>query len=126
MLGLVVVGVAVWRALGPADGIAPAGELLEGGEESVLERRAEVRAAYDDSRVPEELRDLIPLAIVWGSSDNYSSYASEAEKADLKKALDGRVQAIDRWLATFDMEKALPLEASTFFWMRDEYEVVDM
>ncbi len=127
LFGLLLAGTIVWwRAQSPTDEIAPVGELLEGRDALVMERRAEARAAYDRSQVPADLQDLIPLAIVWGSTDNYSDHASDAEKAELKRELDGRVEAIDRWLGTFDMELPLPLEASTFFWMRDEYEVVDM
>ncbi|NNF26354.1 MAG: hypothetical protein HKN73_03910 [Gemmatimonadetes bacterium] len=108
------------------DGVAPVGELLEGRDAGVLERRAEAEASFDASQVPRELRDLIPLAIVWGSTDNYSYYASDAEKAELQRRLADRLTAIDRWLATFDMDQPLPLEPSTFFWMRDEYEVADL
>ncbi|MDH3222867.1 MAG: hypothetical protein OEO23_04060 [Gemmatimonadota bacterium] len=120
---LVLAGIGATRFAGGADDIAPVGELLEGRDAIVLERRAAAEASYDASQVPRELQDLIPLAIVWGSTDNYSTYASEAEKAELLNRLASRLTAIDRWLATFDMDLPLPLEASTFFWMRDEYEV---
>lgn len=123
---LILAGIAAPRFTGNADGVAPVGELLEGRDAEVLERRAEAEANFDASQVPQELRDLIPLAIIWGSTDNYSYYASDAEKAELRRRLADRLTAIDRWLATFDMEQPLPLEPSTFFWMRDEYEVADL
>ncbi len=79
----------------------------------------------DPEKVPETLRDLVPLAEKWGIADDairsYNSrHSTKEEKLALKYALEGRTAAISEWLETF--KDAPPCEEAESFWrMLDAY-----
>jgi hypothetical protein len=73
------------------------------------------------SKVPEEFRDLVPLAQKWGIGDDIirddlQSKASEEEKANLAKALGNRADAISQWFNTFTPGRMTD-EAAAFMYM---------
>ncbi len=75
----------------------------------------------DAQQVPENLRDLLPLAAKWGiGDDEYRSdkqtKATEQDKQELQQALKGRAKAINDWLDTFGKGKMTP-EAAAFMYM---------
>ena len=98
--------------------IAPAGELKE-----MYGLTAENRPVIelDPSRVPEDLRDLIPMAEVWGIGDDvirsdFEEKASEEEKRRFTEALRGRTTRITAWLDSFG-DELMSEEAGTFMYM---------
>ncbi len=98
--------------------IAPAGEL-----EEMYGLTAEDRPVIelDPSRVPEDLRDLIPMAEMWGIGDDvirsdFEEKASEEEKRRFTEALRGRTNRITEWLDSFG-DELMSEEAGTFMYM---------
>ena len=98
--------------------IAPAGELKE-----MYGATAENRPVIeiDPSQVPEDLRDLIPMAEMWGIGDDvirsdFEEKASEEEKERFKEALTGRTTRITEWLDSFG-DELMSEEAGTFMYM---------
>lgn len=86
------------------------GEILPAGvmkEKSGLTAENRPRIEIDPSRVPEHLRDLIPMAEKWGVGDDIirddmEQKASEEEKNEFKNALRGRTAQVTAWLDSFD------------------------
>ena len=75
----------------------------------------------DPSKVPEDLRDLIPVAERWGIGDDVlrsalEEQASEEEKEQFREALRGRTARITEWLDSFG-DEMLSEEAGTFMYM---------
>jgi len=75
----------------------------------------------DTQKVPEHLRDLLPLAAKWGIDDDiirddFQQKASEEEKLELQKSLNGRRQAINEWLDSFG-SGIMSQEAAAFMYM---------
>lgn len=75
----------------------------------------------DPEKVPEHLRDLLPLARTWGIADDvirgdWQEKASEQDKIELKTALKGRGKTINEWLDSFG-ERTMPDEAAAFMYM---------
>jgi hypothetical protein len=77
-------------------------------------------------RVPDNLRDLLPLAAKWGIDDDDSrsnkiASATEEDKQELQQALKGRTQTINRWFHTFPSDTAtkqgMSTEARAYFSM---------
>lgn len=61
------------------------------------------------NKVPEDLRDLIPLAEKWGDYDEAArnrkvERATKQERAALVRAVEPKARAIDDWLNSFGEE----------------------
>ena len=66
----------------------------------------------DESRVPEPLKPLIPLAEIWGISDDliredFIAKASKAAVAELVGAVDDFEDALNEWLASLEASKSI-------------------
>ena len=115
----VVVVVIVLRSRGaPEPEVLPAGELRDRTGASV-EEYAQVE--IDPANVPEDLRDLIPIARQWGIGDDvirgdYGDSASEEERQRFKAALTGRTARVTEWLDSFGTE-LMSEEAGVFMYM---------
>lgn len=71
--------------------------------------------------MPEELRDLLPLALKWGIGDDvirddWHQKAGEADKEALVQGLTGRTAAINAWLDSFGVGE-MSAEAGAFMYM---------
>lgn len=76
----------------------------------------------DASKVPEDLRSLVPLAARWGIGDDVDrnakvDKASDAERAELKNAVDPLSARITAWLDSFP-SGAMSDEAAAFMYMQ--------
>ena len=76
----------------------------------------------DPEKVPQQLRDLLPLAAKWGIGDDiirddFEQKASEDEKQELKNSLSGRTSEVTKWLDSFGIGKPMPKEAACFMYM---------
>jgi hypothetical protein len=76
----------------------------------------------DASKVPEDLRPLVPLAARWGIGDDVDrnakvDKATDAERAELKNAVDPLSIRITAWLDSFP-EGAMSDEAAAFMYMQ--------
>jgi hypothetical protein len=81
------------------------------------------RVRLDRNNVPDDLRDLVPLAEKWGIGDDverseFQAAASAEEKAQLSAALKGRNQRITQWLDSFADGAAMSDEAAAFMYMQ--------
>jgi hypothetical protein len=81
----------------------------------------------DPEKVPEPLRDLLPLAAKWGIGDDiirddFEQRASEGEKQELKNSLSGRTAEVTQWLDSFEVGKPMPEEAACFMYMLEALE----
>ena len=75
----------------------------------------------DPNQVPDDLRDLLPLAKKWGIGDDIirddmRQKSSTAEKRELIQQLEGKTQRINNWLDTFDNDEFTP-ESSAFLFL---------
>ncbi len=73
-------------------------------------------------KVPENLRDLLPLAAKWGIGDDiirddFEQKSIEDEKQKLKNSLSGRTAEITQWLDSFEAGKPMSDEAACFMYM---------
>jgi hypothetical protein len=71
-------------------------------------------------KVPEDLRDLVPLAQRWGIGDDVVrservEKSSEAERSQLKAGFAPRSARITAWLDSFG-QGAMPDEAAAFMY----------
>ena len=71
--------------------------------------------------VPEDLRDLIPMAEKWGINDDiirsdFHEKSSAKSKLELKEKLNGRIDRINEWLDSFK-ENQMTEEAGAFMFM---------
>ena len=85
----------------------------------------------DPAKVPETLRDLVPMAVKWGIGDDiirddFEQNASEEEKQELLNALRGRTTEITRWLDTFEKGKPMSDEATCFMYMLEAMDEMKM
>jgi hypothetical protein len=76
----------------------------------------------DASKVPEDLRSLVPLAARWGIGDDVDrnakvDKATDAERAELKNAVDPLSTRITAWLDSFP-SGAMSNEAAAFMYMQ--------
>jgi hypothetical protein len=99
-------------------------DIPENEAEEAEEQRRAIR--IDPDRVPVELRDLIPLARMWGLSDDgargyFVDRASAREKQELRQALHGREQAISDWIDSFAPDD-MSDEAGCFMYMLEADE----
>lgn len=74
----------------------------------------------DAARVPEDLRDLVPVAQRWGIGDDVArservQKATAAEKSELRAAFGPRQARITAWLDSFG-QGAMPEEAAAFMY----------
>lgn len=81
----------------------------------------------DPEKVPEPLRDLLPLAAKWGIGDDiirndFEQKASEGEKQELKELLSGRTAEVTQWLDSFGVGKPMPEEAACFMYMLESLD----
>jgi hypothetical protein len=100
--------------------ILPSAEIQKKYQLSSEER---VPLRLDEKRVPDDLRDLIPIVEKWGIADDiirgdFQSKASQAEKDALRKALTGRNSRITKWLDTFSEKLPMTPEAAAFMYMQ--------
>jgi hypothetical protein len=77
----------------------------------------------DAAAVPESLRGLVPLAERWGIGDDVErgraiEQATEAEKEQLREAVDEHGAEITRWLDSFDRGEPMTDEAAAFMYMQ--------
>jgi len=84
------------------------------------ENRPTIR--LDPRKVPTELRDLVPLAEIWGIGDDIIRFdfvekASEVEMRALMTGLEGRTQAVQAWLGSQPQGGELSEEAAAFMYM---------
>ena len=79
----------------------------------------------DPEKVPEHLRDLIPMAEKWGIGDDIirsdlEEKATETEKKEFQEALRGRTAQVTTWLDSFDDDSdtnSMTEEAGYFMYM---------
>ena len=91
----------------------------------VIEPASAKVVPLDPLKVPEGLRDVIPLAEKWGNADaavrSYNkAQATKEERLQMKSALDGRAPMITGWLESFDKRRP-SREANHFKRMLDAY-----
>lgn len=73
-------------------------------------------------QVPENLRDLIPMAEKWGVGDDIirsdiEEKASDTEKEAFRDKLKGRTRQVSEWLDSYDMKRPMPEAAAHFMYM---------
>ena len=83
-------------------------------------RAAEAVPRLDAAKVPEDLRDLVPVAQRWGIGDDVArservQKATAAEKSELRAAFGPRQARITAWLDSFG-QGAMPDEAAAFMY----------
>lgn len=88
-------------------------------EEALQEYRN--RTVLSVKNVPNEFKDLLPLARKWGIGDDairgdVTEAATQAERQELVSALTGKLCAIDRWIDSFP-EGMMSDEAAAFMYM---------
>jgi hypothetical protein len=84
------------------------------------ENRPEIK--IDSMKVPEYLRDLIPMAEKWGVGDDIirpdiEEKTSETEKQAFQTALRDRTKQVNDWLDSFTREQPMSEEAGYFMYM---------
>jgi hypothetical protein len=75
----------------------------------------------DPNQVPDDLRDLLPIAKKWGIGDDIirddmRQKSSTAEKRELINKLEGKTKRINNWLDTFDDDEFTP-ESTAFLYL---------
>jgi hypothetical protein len=80
------------------------------------------------ARVPEHLRDLLPLARKWGIGDDIirddlREKASAEEKNELEQAVSGRERSVFDWLDSLD-PASMSREAAAFMFMMSALEEI--
>ena len=118
VIAVVLAVVIVLRLRQPRVEVAPAGELRESLGLSVEDYE---QVEIDPANVPEDLRDLIPIAEQWGIGDDvirsdYGGSAPDEEKARFKSAMTGRTTRVTEWLDSFGTE-LMSEEAGVFMYM---------
>jgi hypothetical protein len=78
---------------------------------------------FDAANVPEELRDIAPLAKRWGIGDDALrsdalERASAEERETLRRAVQAHGTEITNWLDSFDSGANMPNEAAAFMYMQ--------
>lgn len=81
---------------------------------------AEIDIAIEN--VPENLRDLIPMAEKWGIGDDvirndFEEKTTESEKEEFKSKLKGRTAEVTAWLDSFKDGLEMSEEAGHFMYM---------
>lgn len=95
-----------------------------GGRETIREPESSDPAVavppLDGDKVPEDLRDLVPLAQRWGIGDDVDrseriQKATAAERSELRAAFGPRQARITAWLDSFG-QGPMPDEAAAFMY----------
>ena len=89
------------------------------------------RTQIDHLEVPEHLRDLIPLAELWGIGDDVVRNeiwqgATPQEKKDLKYRLQGRIEEITQWLDELDKTGSATSAAGYFMFLLEGLDESDL
>lgn len=76
--------------------------------------------------VPEEFRDLIPMAEKWGISDDvyrsdFEEQSTSAERQELIDVVTPKWEMVDKWVMSFPSDK-LTDEAAAFMFMLEAME----
>jgi hypothetical protein len=105
--------------LGEVARVREAREGIERVSERELAEAARAGNRADPSRVPEELRAILPLALKWGVGDDgardyFVRRATREEKAELRAALDAHGDRITAWLDSLGPEGIVAPEAGCF------------
>ena len=98
--------------------ILPAGDMKEKYGLTAENRPAII---IDPSEVPENLRDLIPMAEFWGVGDDIirddiEEKASDQQKQEFRTKLAGRTKDVNAWLDSFG-DGEMSDEAGHFMYM---------
>ena len=83
----------------------------------------------DPARVPDRLRDLIPLAEKWGIGDDiirfdFEEKAAPSERDELVRSVAARLTQINAWLET-TRATHMSDEAAAFMYMAEAYAEID-
>jgi len=111
----------------------PSSALREIGPARVLQKKYGLYAENApeveivEEEVPEDLRDLIPLAKKYGVGDDIIRGDIEAKagteaKEELKRALSGRMDRINRWLDSFPDGESMSDSEAAFLYLREAHE----
>lgn len=89
------------------------------------ENRPQIK--IDLNKIPENFRDLIPIAEKWGIEDDiirndFEKKASEVEKQEFKKELTGRTKGVTEWLDSFEDGSKMSKEAGHFMYMLSAFD----
>ena len=84
------------------------------------ENRPDIK--IDPMKVPENLRDLIPMAEKWGVGDDIirtdiEEKASDMEKKAFRASLKNRTKQVNDWLDSYDEKHTMSEEAAHFMYM---------
>jgi acetyl-CoA acetyltransferase len=127
-IAVTVVNVCWWlfRERARRREIVPA-HLLQRKHGLYAENRPVIR--LDPARVPDHLRDLIPLAEKWGIGDDiirfdFEEKSSASERDELVRAVAPRLAEIEAWLHTAN-PSAMSDEAAAFMYLAEAYAEVD-
>jgi len=129
---LVVVGGAIVVVLWCCRSVLHVGDILSNKELRekygfAADARPEIN--IDARNVPEQLRDLIPMAETWGIGDDvirvdFEDKASEAEKVAFREALRGRCKRVQAWLSSFGTD--LSEDAVPFMYMLEALDEIKL
>ena len=119
-LSVLVLGCLLAASLGGCD--RPAPTPAETTDLDTGEMEGNEGAPIDPSKVPEQLRPLVPLAEEWGIGDDAQRAArvddaSDDERAKLREALAPHQVEITAWLDSFG-EGELSNEAAAFMYLQ--------
>jgi len=97
------------------------GEILP-ADEMKAKYNSTAESSTPKKLAPENLRDLLPLALKWGIGDDiirddFVQKAPENEKQELKNLLTGRTAEVTKWLDSFEVSKPMFDEAACFMYM---------
>lgn len=112
----------LWRAL-PSFVLALAATTLVVGCSGGAPSSASGGSRLEAARVPEGLRDLVPLAEKWGIGDDVDrgealSRSTAGERAELREAVNTHGAEITAWLDSFPSGAAMPDEAAAFMFLQ--------
>ncbi|MBN1276408.1 MAG: hypothetical protein JXA35_02865, partial [Deltaproteobacteria bacterium] len=84
------------------------------------ENRPEI--SLDPEKIPDNLRDIIPMAEKWGIGDDvirddFEEKTSEIEKDEFRSKLKGRTAEVTVWLDSFKDGMEMSEEAGHFMYM---------
>ena len=93
------------------------------------ENRPDIK--IDPMKVPENLRDLIPMAEKWGVGDDIirsdiEEKASITEKEAFRANLKGRTKQVNDWLDSYGEGRTMSEEASHFMYMLEALDEMQL
>jgi hypothetical protein len=91
----------------------------------------EFRDELDVKEVPQNLKDLVPIAYKWGVGDDVArsrveEAASDDEKQAFRDALTGRTKQVVEWLDSFSDHRVHPGAFSNFSYMLEALAETDL